>query len=56
VTIELRDPFEANLVVHVHPPDRQALKSTSLGELHADRIVLPAALLAGKTELTVAIS
>jgi hypothetical protein len=56
VTIELASGFSADLVVHIHPPDRQALKSTSVGELRPDRIVLAAALLAGKTEIRVTIT
>lgn len=48
---ELRfaDGFAADVIVHIHPPDGQPLRSTSLGELHPARVVLPAALLAGRT-------
>jgi hypothetical protein len=53
--IELRfsKPFQADLVIHIHPPDRRALRSASLGELRADRVVLPASLLANQTTLRI---
>jgi hypothetical protein len=56
VRIQFATPFAAQMVVHIHPPSRQPLRSTSLGELQKDRVVLPAALLASKTELTVDVS
>lgn len=56
VTIAIPVTFEADLVVHIHPPNREALRSTSLGELRADRVVLPAALLVGKTKVSIEIS
>jgi hypothetical protein len=49
--IEFSGAFEADVVLHIHPPDRQPIKSASLGELHPDRIVLNAALLTGRTEV-----
>ncbi|MGH9396173.1 MAG: hypothetical protein ACRD18_04910 [Terriglobia bacterium] len=52
VEIRLAGGFAADVVVHIHPPDGQALRSASTGELKADRVVLPAALLAGKTQVT----
>jgi len=55
VTIEFAGLFEADLVVHIHPPDRQPLKSTSLGNLHPDRIILPATTFASKTRVTIEI-
>ncbi|HLI35075.1 MAG TPA: hypothetical protein VKW70_08520 [Terriglobia bacterium] len=56
VKIQFAAPFNADLVVHIHPPDRQPLRSASMGQLQKDRIILPASLLAGKTavELTIA--
>ncbi len=56
VSLRLPASFDAEVIVHIHPPHGEALKSTSQGELKADRVVLPAALLAGKTQLTVDIS
>jgi hypothetical protein len=52
VSIEWTSDFSATLVVHVHPPGRRPLESTSLGELHPDRVILPAALLKGKREVS----
>ena len=54
--IALPESFGAELMVHIHPPDREALRSTSLGGLHPDRVVLPASALAGKTKLTIEVS
>jgi hypothetical protein len=56
--VELRfsKPFEADLVIHIHPPDRRPLRSTSLGELHADRVVLPASALAGQTTVRIEVA
>ncbi len=53
VEIRWSAPLAADLVVHIHPPDRKPLESTSAGELRRDRVVLVASLLAGKTSLTV---
>jgi len=50
VSVRFGEHFEADLIVHIHPPDRALLKTTSLGELHADHVVLAASLLAGKTQ------
>ena len=53
VEITLPQPFSADVVVHIHPPNREALKSTSVGQLQRDRIVLTASVLAGKTRVVV---
>jgi hypothetical protein len=45
--------FSADVAVHIHPPDRQPLRHTSMGELKNDRVILGAALLVGKTEVIV---
>ncbi|MBZ5563782.1 MAG: hypothetical protein LAP13_15335 [Acidobacteriia bacterium] len=52
-SLRLPAEFAADLTVHIHPPNAEALKATSLGELHVDRVALSAALLAGKTQLIV---
>lgn len=49
--IEFSKPFAADLIAHVHPPDGRLLRSSSIGQLQPDRVVLPAALIAGKTKL-----
>lgn len=54
--LRLANPFPAQIVVHIHPPSRRPLQSTSLGNLERDRVVLPAAVLAGKTELELRIT
>ncbi len=56
VKIQFREPFNADLVVHIHPPDRQPLKSASMGQLQKDRVILPASLLAGKTAVELLIT
>lgn len=49
-------PCEADLVIHIHTHDGQLLKTTSLGSVLHDRVVLKAAVLARKRELTVDIT
>ena len=52
VTIRWDESFAADLTVHIHPPDRQPLRSTTAGELRPDRVILAAQLLAGKKEFS----
>ncbi|HEY6293200.1 MAG TPA: hypothetical protein VI455_16735 [Terriglobia bacterium] len=56
VEVRFSKPFQADLVIHIHPPDRQPLQSTSLGELHPDRVVLPASVLGSQTRLQLEIA
>lgn len=56
VEIQLPSAFEADLIVHIHPPDRAPLKSSSLGELRPDHVVLLATLLAGKSRITMEVT
>jgi hypothetical protein len=49
-------PFEADLSIHIHPPDRTPLRSASQGVLHPAYVVLPAALLAGKMHIVLDIA
>ncbi len=56
VTLDLPARYEANLLVHVHPPDGRALTRSSLGEVRRGAVLLPAALLAGKRRLVVRIA
>jgi hypothetical protein len=56
VELRLPKPFGADLAVHIHPPDRRPLRSTSLGELGSDRVVLAAAILANQTIVKLAIT
>lgn len=49
VELRFEKPFAADLVIHIHPPDRRLLRSASLGELHADRVILPPSTLANQT-------
>lgn len=51
VAVTFERPFAADLVVHLHPPERTPLRSSSLGELRADRIVVASTVLAGKRQL-----
>jgi hypothetical protein len=51
VEVSFTKPFEADLVIHIHPPDRQPLRSTSLGELHPDHVVLSASVLGNQTRV-----
>ena len=56
VTARFEAPFDANLAIHIHPPDRRPLRSASLGEVGVDRVVLPASLLVGKTTVIIEVS
>jgi hypothetical protein len=56
VTIEFEKSYTADLVVRIHPPDRQPLRSTSLGNLQRDRVVLPVSVLEGKTKVSLEIT
>lgn len=56
VRIHWEGKLDADVVVHIHPPDRQPLRSTTFGELRRDRIVLSAQLLAGKNGLEIHVS
>ncbi|HKT13103.1 MAG TPA: hypothetical protein VJW77_14875 [Terriglobia bacterium] len=51
--LKLEKPLEAGLIIHIHTPDGQTLKSSSMGKVLADRVELSAATMAGKTELRV---
>jgi hypothetical protein len=46
-------PFEADLYIHIHPPDRTPLRSATTGEVHSNYIVVPSTLLAGKTHIEI---
>src|SRR5262249_18008756 len=53
VEISWAGSFDADLVVHLHPPSGEALRSTSAGELGRDRVVLRAASLAGREHIAI---
>jgi hypothetical protein len=55
VTARFMAPFDTDLIIHIHPPDRRPLRSASQGEVRADRVVLPASLLVGKTTVMIEI-
>jgi len=54
--LKLERPLAADLLLHVHTPDGRPLKSTSMGNVLPDRVMLNTAMIAGKTELTVNIA
>jgi hypothetical protein len=56
VTIEFAGSFGADLIVHIHPPSRSPLKKASLGEIHADRVVLPSSLLRETRSVTLEVA
>lgn len=55
IQLQLAKFHNATLVIHIHPPERQTLKSASVGEIHPDRVVLTPGALAGKTAVTIEI-
>ncbi len=56
VEVTLPRPYDADLVIHIHPADRSALRSASLGEVQSDRVVVAAKLLADKSHLEIEIA
>lgn len=48
--------YAADMVIYIHPPNGRALRSTSLGQLQAAAVRLPASLIAGKRNLRLKIS
>lgn len=56
VELRFEKPLAADLVIHIHPPDRRPLRSASLGELRADRVLLSASTLANQTVVRLTVS
>jgi hypothetical protein len=56
IEVRFSKPFQADVVIHIHPPDRRPLRSASLGQLHPDRVVLPASLLTNQTSVRIEVS
>lgn len=56
VMLRFDKPFQADLIMHVHQPSGQPLKSASVGELRPANVLLPASLLAGRTEIDLEIT
>lgn len=56
IEVRFSKTLQADLVIHVHPPDRKPLRSTSLGELQPDRVVLAASLLANQTSVRIEVA
>lgn len=54
--LQFYKPFAADLIIHIHPPGGQSLKSSSIGIAQRDRVVLSASTLAGKSTLVVEIA
>ena len=54
--LKFERPLEAGLALHIHKPDGQPLKSASMGKVQPNHVELSAAMMAGKTELTVDIA
>jgi hypothetical protein len=54
--LQFEKPFGADLAIHIHPPGGQSLKSSSIGKVQRDRVLLSASTLAGKSTLVVEIA
>ena len=54
--LKFEKPLEADIAIHIHPPGGQPLKFASAGRVQTDRVLLNAAQLAGRTELTMDIT
>ncbi len=53
VKVTFVQAFDADLHIHIHPPDRAPLRSATLGEAHPVHIVVPSTVLAGKTQIEI---
>jgi hypothetical protein len=51
IDLALAKSFAADLLIHLHPPGRAALRTTTVGELHPNYVFISSALLSGKTNL-----
>jgi hypothetical protein len=56
VDVEFEANFEADLIIHIHPPNGAALRKTSFGRTGGSRVELNRTELTGKRKLTVEIS
>jgi hypothetical protein len=56
IEVTLPKPYEADLVIHIHPPDRTPLRAASLGEVHPAYVVVAAKLLEGKSHLEIEVT
>jgi hypothetical protein len=56
VEVTLPNKWDADLMIHIHPPDRTPLHAASLGEVHPAYVVLASNLLSGKTRVEIDIS
>ncbi|HKW88072.1 MAG TPA: hypothetical protein VJN21_04885 [Candidatus Acidoferrales bacterium] len=56
VEIHLPETFTADLLVHIHPPDGQVLRTTSIGQIAGDAVRLTASTLEGKRQLSLEIA
>jgi hypothetical protein len=56
VSIQVDASFNADIFLHIHPPDGEALKSSSLGRLEKACVILPSALFAGQTKIEMEIT
>ena len=52
VQLELPENFSADIAVHIHTPDGRTLKSSNLGTVQRDQVLLSKTDLAGKRQLT----
>lgn len=56
VEITLPANYAADLLVHIHPPDGQALLTTSIGQLRRNAVLLVRSIFADRQKLTIEIS
>lgn len=56
VEIKLPPGLAVSLKIHIHPPNREPLRSTTLGILHPDHVEFSPSLLAGKTKIKLEIA
>jgi hypothetical protein len=46
-------PFNAEIIVHLHPPDGRGITSSTIGRAAENSVVIPPSVLAGQTKITI---
>ncbi len=55
VALDIPHGFEGDLVIHIHPPDGRALKSSSAGAVSRDRVTIERSALQGSKQIEITV-
>jgi len=53
ITIEFAEPFQGDLLIHIHPPDGRPLRTASAGSIERDHVALKRSELEDKSKLAI---